>query len=66
VALTLEADTATPTPFPGSVPAAKPIDEVEAIDPAELIDAPVDHRRGLDVLSQHFPDAQLFEEDDET
>jgi DNA polymerase-3 subunit gamma/tau len=76
VELVLDADQAGPSAMPGPVavgagqgpgPAhTDVIDEVEPIDPAELVDAPVDQRRGLDVLSQHFPDAQLFEEDDET
>jgi DNA polymerase III subunit gamma/tau len=71
VELMLDADQATPSVAPGPAAAGAmsrrdAIDEVEPIDPAELVDAPVDQRRGLDVLGQHFPDAQLFEEDDET
>jgi DNA polymerase-3 subunit gamma/tau len=53
-------------PVPGPPAGRTEVDEPEPIDPAELVDAPVDQRRGLDLLSQHFPDAQLFEEDDET
>jgi DNA polymerase-3 subunit gamma/tau len=53
-------------PVPGPPAGRIEVDEPEPIDPAELVDAPVDQRRGLDLLSQHFPDAQLFEEDDET
>jgi DNA polymerase-3 subunit gamma/tau len=59
------ASVTTPSPASSPTALADALDESEVIDPDELVDAPVDQRRGLDVLSQHFPDAQLFEEDDE-
>jgi len=52
--------------MPGPVPTLPAPAEIGEIDLSELVDAPADPRRGLDVLSEHFPDAQLFEEEDDT
>ncbi|MGH9117359.1 MAG: hypothetical protein ACRD0A_05645, partial [Acidimicrobiales bacterium] len=64
IALTLDED--RPTVMPGPPPSTAEAGPAEdAIDLSELVDAPADPRRGIDVLSQHFPDALLLEEEDD-
>ncbi|MGH9243276.1 MAG: DNA polymerase III subunit gamma/tau [Acidimicrobiales bacterium] len=38
--------------------------ERETVDVSELTDAPADKRRGLDVVNQHFPGAELIQGDE--